>query len=187
MRKAEAVWQRTAESGDMTLVNRWNSSQRLASQFPSSAACRLCEGWRAACCVHPAKRQGNIDHMFYWTAPAPRRGALSGRRIQRETARERAAAFQARGQWGARHFDKVMFNLPIPRFDAKIKLHRDLAAAAEQAEVIAAAVGCPKASNSSAREGWCAMRSPRRASPRSLMRLSPNCSTGSEREDLQQF
>jgi hypothetical protein len=27
-----------------------------------------------------------------------------------------------------------MFNLPIPRFDAKIKLHRDLAAAAEEAE-----------------------------------------------------
>ena len=37
-----------------------------------------------------------------------------------------------------------MFNLPIPRFDAKIKLHRDLAAAAEQAEKIAAAVALPE-------------------------------------------
>ena len=37
-----------------------------------------------------------------------------------------------------------MFNLPIPRFDAKIKLHRDLAAAAEEAEKIAAAVALPE-------------------------------------------
>ena len=44
------------------------------------------------------------------------------------------------GQWGARHFDKVMFNLPIPQFDPKLKLHNDLASAAEHAEKIAAAV-----------------------------------------------
>jgi hypothetical protein len=44
------------------------------------------------------------------------------------------------GQWGARHFDKVMFNLPIPRFDPTMKLHRDLAAAADRAEKVAAIV-----------------------------------------------
>ena len=44
------------------------------------------------------------------------------------------------GQWGARHFDKVMFNLPIPQFDPKLELHRHLAAAAEHAENVAAAV-----------------------------------------------
>jgi hypothetical protein len=64
--------------------------------------------------------------------------------LNSETARERAAAYQSRGQWGARDFDKVMFNLPIPRFDAKIKLHRDLAAVAERAEAIAAAVVLPE-------------------------------------------
>ena len=37
-----------------------------------------------------------------------------------------------------------MFNLPIPRFDAKIKLHRELADAAEQADAIAAAVALPE-------------------------------------------
>ena len=49
-----------------------------------------------------------------------------------------------RGQWGARDFDKVMFNLPILRFDAKEKLHRDLAAAAAEAEKIAAKVELPE-------------------------------------------
>ena len=37
-----------------------------------------------------------------------------------------------------------MFNLPIPRYDSKIKLHRDLAAAAEKAEAVAAAVALPE-------------------------------------------
>ena len=44
---------------------------------------------------------------------------------------------------GRTGFDKVIFNLPIPRFDAKIKLHRDLAAAAERAE-IAVALALPE-------------------------------------------
>ena len=56
------------------------------------------------------------------------------------TARARAEQYQARGQFGARHFDKVIFNLPIPRFDAKVKLHRDLSAAGATAESAAESV-----------------------------------------------
>ena len=51
---------------------------------------------------------------------------------------------QARGQWGARHFDKVMFNLPIPRFDTTVALHNDLAAVAAEAERITAAFELPE-------------------------------------------
>lgn len=51
-----------------------------------------------------------------------------------------AESWQSEGQWGKRHFDKAIFNLPIPLFDAKLKLHRDLAAAAERAEARAATV-----------------------------------------------
>jgi hypothetical protein len=64
--------------------------------------------------------------------------------LNSETARKRAAQYQSRGQWGARDFDKVMFNLPIPRFDAKQSLHLALAEAAEEAERIAAAVELPE-------------------------------------------
>jgi hypothetical protein len=60
--------------------------------------------------------------------------------LNSETARSRTAAYQSRGQFGARDFDKVMFNLPIPLFDAKVKLHRDLTAAVEEAEKNAAKV-----------------------------------------------
>ncbi len=64
--------------------------------------------------------------------------------LNSETARSRAEQYQARGQWGARHFDKVVFNLPIPRFDPKEKLHCALADAAAEAEKVAAAVDLPK-------------------------------------------
>lgn len=60
--------------------------------------------------------------------------------LNSETARARAEQYQARGQFGARHFDKVMFNLPIPLFDAKQSLHRELAEAGAQAEAVAASV-----------------------------------------------
>jgi hypothetical protein len=42
------------------------------------------------------------------------------------------------------YFDKVMFNLPIPRFDPNLELHRSLAAAAIRAERIAASVQLPE-------------------------------------------
>jgi hypothetical protein len=64
--------------------------------------------------------------------------------LNSETARSRVAALQARGQWGARHFDKVMFNLPIPLFDPSEALHNDLAAAAGEAEKLAAAFRLPE-------------------------------------------
>jgi len=68
------------------------------------------------------------EHALYWAAP------------ESETLRARAERFQSRGQWGARHFDKVLFELAIPAFDPRQALHRDLAAAAERAEQVAGAV-----------------------------------------------
>jgi hypothetical protein len=60
--------------------------------------------------------------------------------LNSETVRSRAEGYQAMGQWGARHFDKVMFNLPIPSFNWEVKLQRDLVAAAQRAERVAATV-----------------------------------------------
>ena len=81
---------------------------------------------------------------LYWSAPASEAEArFLAALLNSETTRARAEAWQSRGQWGARDFDKVIFNLPIPRFDAKDKLHKSLAAAAAQAEEIAAAVPLP--------------------------------------------
>ena len=72
-----------------------------------------------------------------------REGGFLSAVLNSEVSRSRSAAAQSRGQWGARHFDKVMFNLPIPRFDPENGLHTKLADAGREVEDIAAAVVLP--------------------------------------------
>lgn len=79
-----------------------------------------------------------IDHKLYWAAPATEEEAhYLAAVLNSETGRSRAERYQSRGQFGARDFDKVMFNLPIPLFDAADPLHRDLAEAGAHAEDVA--------------------------------------------------
>ena len=82
-----------------------------------------------------------IENTLYWSAPDSEDEAYYLVAIlNSEAARSQAERFQARGQFGARHFDKVMFNLPIPVFDADVALHRELAAVGREAERVAAQV-----------------------------------------------
>jgi hypothetical protein len=83
--------------------------------------------------------------MLYWASATSEAEAYYLVAIfNSETARARTEQYQPRGQFGARHFDKVIFNLPIPRFDAKDEHHIALATAASEGERIAAAVELPK-------------------------------------------
>lgn len=85
-----------------------------------------------------------IEHKLYWAATETIQEAqYLATVIGSEATRAKVEGLQSRGQWGARHFDKVMFTLPIPRFDAKNQLHKDLAAAGAKAEKIAAKVELP--------------------------------------------
>ena len=45
--------------------------------------------------------------------------------------------YQAQGQWGPCHFDKYVFNLPIPRFENGNAIHRALADAGQSAADVA--------------------------------------------------
>lgn len=60
--------------------------------------------------------------------------------LNSETARAAAEHWQSEGQWGKRDFDKAVFNLPIPLFNATNPLHNALAKAAAKAEKLAAKV-----------------------------------------------
>jgi hypothetical protein len=145
MRKAERLWTDNAETGK-TLSEQLDYFGKLATQFPFPPlrVVYAKAGTLPAACVL-RDSIAVVDHMLYW---APSSSAGEARYLaailNSETARERIAKYQARGQWGARHFDKVTFNLPIPRYDAKVRLHRDLAGAAERAEAVAAAVTLPE-------------------------------------------
>jgi hypothetical protein len=144
MRAAESVWDQYRTSSE-SLAEQFNHHGKLASQFPIPplrVVYAKAGTLPAACLVHD---EAVIDHMLYRASPRNEsEGYYLTAILNSETARARVAAMQARGQWGARHFDKVMFNLPIPRFDASESLHNELAAAAAEAERIAAAFELPE-------------------------------------------
>jgi hypothetical protein len=146
MTAAEAIWDANAESGSMKLVDRWNYHNELGAQFPIPhlRVVYAASGTIPAACLLRGSTAA-IEHAIYWAQIfSESEGHYLAALLNSETARARIASIQARGQWGARHFDKVMFTLPIPRFDARVTLHSDLAAAAAEAERVAAAFEFPE-------------------------------------------
>lgn len=144
MSAAERTWNEHRPS-PITFIEQLDYYGKLGSQL-SMAPIRIVYATSgtipAACILRDPKSL--LESSCYWFACAEIEARYLAAVLNSETTRARSAAYQARGQWGARHFHKVMFNLPIPRFNEKQKLHCDLAAAAAEAEDIAAAVALPE-------------------------------------------
>ena len=141
MSAAETVWNENRAS-TMSLIEQFDYYGKLTAQFPLSArrVIYAASGTIPAACLL-RDSLGVIEHGIYWTpVTTEAEGDYLVALLNSETARARVAALQARGQWGARHFDKVVFTLPIPRFDETIPLHLELAAAARNAETFASNV-----------------------------------------------
>lgn len=139
--KAETHWVAHG-TGGMSLLNRWDYGHAITSQFPLGK-------WRIAYSkagTQPAAvlindKAAVIDHKLYYMSVATRdEGRFLSTILNSEAARAAAEHWQSEGQWGKRDFDKAVFNLPIPIYDAKRALHVDLAKAAARAERIAAKV-----------------------------------------------
>jgi hypothetical protein len=147
LREAEATWNASAsESNSLSLKERWDYHKELSAQFPV-APLRVVYAKAGTLPAASIVRDTRyvFDHMLYWsTASSVEEGRFLTAILNSETARVRVEQYQAKGQFGARHFDKVMFNLPIPRFDPADALHAELAAAAVKAEEIAAGIAFPE-------------------------------------------
>lgn len=141
LEQVETLWD-THGKGNSTFAEKMDFYGLLSKQFPL-APLRIVyskSGVNPAAAII-ADPEAVIDHMLYWMACRSKDEARYLCAIlNSETARARAEQWQAEGQWGKRHFDKVMLNLPIPLFDLKNPLHRELAAAGFAAEQIAALV-----------------------------------------------
>ena len=141
LEKTEALWERHKRS-PISFLEQCDYYGKLSCQFPP-AAVRVVytkAGTNLAACAIE-ESAAIIDHMLYWAAVESLEEAryLCGI-LNSEVLRSRVEQYQVQGQWGARHFDKYVFNLPIPRFDAGNPLHYELAQAAATAEAIATAV-----------------------------------------------
>lgn len=139
--QAEQLWARHG-SAKRTLKEQLDYYGQLSAQFPArslrvvySKAGTL----PAACMLFDS--DSIIDHTLYWVSvESEHEGRYLLAVLNSETARKRAEDLQARGQWGARHFDKVMLSLPVPPFDGSQPLHMSLSDAAAHAEHLASKV-----------------------------------------------
>ena len=80
-----------------------------------------------------------IDHKAYW---ASARSAAEARYLvgilNADTCRERIADKQSKGQGGARDFDNLIWELPLPEYDGRNELHQRIVAVAAECEALAA-------------------------------------------------
>jgi type I restriction-modification system DNA methylase subunit len=144
MLSAERVWN-AHRASDMSLVEQFDYYGKLKVQFPLSRrrVIYAASGTIPAACFL-RDSSGVIEHGIYWASvTTDAEGHYLTAILNSETSRARVAALQARGQWGARHFDKVVFTLPIPAFDPEVSLHIELAEVAREAEAVSAAAPIP--------------------------------------------
>ena len=145
LKEAEQHWN-TLSTGTMSLVERWNYHEALKRQAtPAPIRVVYAKSGKHLAAAVVEQRDAFIDHKLYWAAVESYAEAfyLAGL-LNSEAIRTKIAALQSRGRWGARDFDKLVFELPIPRFEAGDPLHRDLVQAAREAERAAETVPLPE-------------------------------------------
>ena len=136
-----------AGSPKMTLRENIDHLRKLSQQFPL-AGLRVVY---AASGILPAAVMVSsdgmvVEHACYWTsARTPAEGRFLCALLNSERLRAAIEDLQPKGQGGARHFDNLIWELPIPEYDSRDPLHRDLADLAAECERVAAAVALPKA------------------------------------------
>jgi hypothetical protein len=145
LREAEALWSQHGRT-PMPLIERWNYLDALARQMPP-APIRVVYA-KSGILLSAAvieNRGALIDHKLYWAEVQSQAEAfyLAGL-INSEAIRRRIEALQSRGRWGARDFDKLIFELPIPRFDPQARLHQALVAASREAARVASLIRLPE-------------------------------------------
>jgi hypothetical protein len=151
MRDIEAKWsthasKRSDGSLRMTLTQQIDHMRKLSMQLTSSGPKIVYT--KAGTLLSAAVVEDSsvvIDHKAYW---ASIRSIEEGRYlcgvVNSRTVLERVIPMQPRGWRDPRDFDNLVWELPIPEFDRRKALHRDIAAAAAEAEKIAADVSLPE-------------------------------------------
>ena len=138
LEKTEAPWTRHKHS-TLGFLEQLDYYGKLSGQFPI-APMRVVytkSGTNPAACF-VQDETATVDSQLYWAPVETREEAqYSCAILNSETLRAGVQRYQARGQWGARHFDKYVFNLPIPRFESGKATHRALADAGQTAADVA--------------------------------------------------
>ena len=158
LRDAESKWAEHSNKGSdgeprMTLLARIDHMRNLSGQAgqPTIRVLYTKAGTRLSA-TKIAANDVLVDHMAYWaTARSSAEAAYLVAVINSGAVLSKITDLQPRGEVGARHFDNLVWTLPIPEYDDTQILHRDLAAAATHAETIAATVALTDAQHFTAK------------------------------------
>lgn len=141
--KVQEAWaQNRKPSEEAPLLARFDYHAQLSSQLPGQAQRVVYSksGNRLAA-ARIANPLAVIDHKLYWAATT---NVVEARYLvailNSDVLLARVSPLQARGLFGARDFDKHVFYVPIPTFDASNSSHVALGGLAAIAEEVAAGV-----------------------------------------------
>ncbi len=144
-REAEEVWIKHRSSTRLTLLGQLDYQGKLSKQFPQHphrVVYSASGQYLAAARIDSL--DGLIDTGLYW---APCESAdeakyltaiLNSPRVTREL-----RPYQSRGEHNPRHFHKLVFRLPIPKFVPADELHQRLAGLGARAEAVVRAFKPP--------------------------------------------
>lgn len=140
---AEDLWNTNKVPNDPSaLLDRIDFHGQLSAQLPVAShrvVYTKAGSTLAAAAIHDPRCV--IDHMLYW---APVSGLDEARYLtailNSKVLLDRVTPLQALGLFGARHFDKTIFRIPIPSYDAANNSHKALVDSAAEAEEIATSV-----------------------------------------------
>ncbi len=145
LHKCETTWERYRSSDRLTLLGQLDYRRKLSQQF-SLTAHRVVysKSGMYLAATRVSDPTAVIDHQLYWGALADLDEARYLAAILNSSLLTMAVRpMQARGEHNPRHFDKYIFQLPIPQYDSDDAAHVRLVALAERAEQVAAAVTLP--------------------------------------------
>jgi hypothetical protein len=143
-REAERIWGERRSDEKLSLIGRLDFHKGLSQQFPSPTHRIIYNGSGMYLAAAVIEGDAVVEHQLYW---GPASSLAEARYLEAvlnsEVVTQRLRPLQARGEHNPRHYDKLVWQLPIPLYDPNDERHGRLSTLAELAEQIAARVDLP--------------------------------------------
>lgn len=140
-RNAEDVWESNKGGNDLMLLHQIDFRHKLSLQFPAPPhRVVYSKGGQYLAAARVDDPRVVIDHTLYWaTVSSVDEGRYLAAILNSPALTQLIAPLQPRGEHNPRHFDKLVWRLPIPIYDAAEPTHQQLVEFARRAEEAAAA------------------------------------------------
>jgi SAM-dependent methyltransferase len=142
---AEGAWHGNRSSERLSLLEQLDYRGKLSQQLPAPRyrVVYSASGMYLAAAV-VSDPTAVIEHRLYWgSAENLNEARFLTAILNSNTLTMAVRPLQARGEHNPRHFDKYVFQLPIPLYDAHDVAHRWLVELAERSKQVAANVDLP--------------------------------------------